>query len=350
MNSDFSTSAVLPSPHWLDEFTVRAKIDFITIEAPNPGAFKWYVLNSPAPEGLNLRIEIPEDLRKVKRSKRRQNLGNDWVTIHDPTMTDLQFLIDHIPEQGIVALEVTVDLLLRDGGSDRVKLEAAHKLIVKNLFPQKHSALSGRACRKRYDETQRRPVRDALNTKNFGTTAYWQQPRSSSNVRCYLKEDDPRIPTPQHSVRIEAHLERDWCQDFNIHRVFQLQLFAPELRKELSKLFFVARGVKTKTKRLQSKNEGRLNRARQLKEREEAIHARKFNQYGAQWAAERPSTPAHEVATDSVANERIGGALGKLRTQFLKLKSARNSGQLAERWDVKTLYLLAETISPSRKV
>ncbi|MEO8408422.1 MAG: hypothetical protein ABI476_08340, partial [Oxalobacteraceae bacterium] len=69
---------------------------------------------------------------------RRANNQPRSVTIHDPTVDDLQYLLDHYPTAHIGYIEIAVDAYLPQGSNDLYLLRQLKEQIRHCLAPQQH--------------------------------------------------------------------------------------------------------------------------------------------------------------------------------------------------------------------
>ncbi len=295
----------------------KAKIDFITIGIPaqlnHAGAAAFH-------RAIRGRINLP------------QRPHEDWITIHDPRMTDFQWLLDNHPETRVIAIEIAIDFTLHDGSNDIDQLMPLHSWINHHLFPQRHTMLT-HAARIRYDHQSGKYKRDTLATQGGDTTFQWRDKKQWLRVRLYRKNMDNNAPLEgQHSVRLEAKLDRGACQDFDLHRIAELPQFADKMRRELSNCFFVAAGIKPKIKRSRANAPEKAKKAAKSVEYEKQRVDTAWQRYGAQWAAAH----GYGVAPDTTANRAIGVALKQLREQMRGLKLTQKVAELPS-YEVATL-------------
>ncbi|MBU1264040.1 MAG: hypothetical protein KJ946_05395 [Gammaproteobacteria bacterium] len=302
----------------LADFSPKAKIDFITLHLPadlKTGADAYRFTGT-----IRGRIEAP------KRT------SGQWLTIHDPHRNDLQYLIDHYPDAEILMLEVAIDLFLKDGTNDPEQLQAAHRYLTINLFPQAHQRFAGRARRKIYtDNGQIRP--DTMKTGSGGKSVYWVNANAWEQVRLYIKTLDNKRPIDRHSVRLEITFNRGGCQKAGINRVCLLPMFAKKARRYLSPFFNVAMGIKPKIKRTRTKNPETAAKAAREAEKEQRRVLRSYNLYGAAWAGQK----GYRVVPDKQFSIMTGKGLKGLRDQLMELKLPENSAELVERWGPNSL-------------
>lgn len=287
----------------------RAKIDFIKIGVPHARVM-GATASKYVPQG---RVELP--------NKPWEN----WLTIHDPSMSDLQWLLDHVPEARILAIEVAVDWQLADGSNDQEQLMVLHGWLNHCLFPQRHAELS-QAKRHRYCHQSGKYKRDNLATQGGDTTFQWRDNKQKIRVRLYRKSMDNHAPlNGQHSIRLEATLERGGCQEFDLHRIAELPQFADRMRRELSDCFFVAEGIKPKVRRSRANTPTKAQEALRAVEIEQGRVGLAWGRYGAQWAEKH----GYEANPDTTANRAIGVALKQLREQMLGLKLTQKVAEIS---------------------
>lgn len=292
----------------LDDFSLKAKIDFITLKSP-------HILKTATD---------PEAHAEVNRSFDGMiKEGDDWFTIHDPSRADLQYLLDYYPEIEIQTLEVAVDLYLKDGSNDIAKLQAAHKYLTINLFPQRHSRMKGSGRRKYYLDGAIKF--DSLKTKSGSKTIYWKNSQEYEQVRLYIKTYDNEHPIERHSTRLEATLFRGGCQKASVSHICLLPTFVKHMRRYLSPFFHVAAGIKLKIKRSRTGNPLKKSKAIHEVEKERLLVERSYKRFGASWAAWH----GYNVISDKAASKMIGNALKTLREHLLGLKLPDKSAELA---------------------
>ena len=105
----------------------KAKIDCLTISRPASldTMQKWSDLKN----AITGRIQTP-----APKSKRK----GEWIAIHDPHVSDLQWLLDNHPEARILEIEIAVDFTLLDNDSGLKPLRELHGLLKTRLFPERH--------------------------------------------------------------------------------------------------------------------------------------------------------------------------------------------------------------------
>lgn len=322
MQMDYNGTDASPSS-WLAGFKPpRAKIDFITLRLP-----------SAIRTAADMRRFTSAMRGRVATAKTWRDLRDGWITIHDPHRDDLQCLLDNYPEAEILVLEVAVDLFLKDGTNDPAQLQAAHRHLTINLFPQAHQRLAERARRKIYtDNGLIRP--DTMKTGSGGKSVYWADANGREQVRLYVKTLDNKLPVKgQHSTRLEITLNRGGCQNAGINRVCLLPGFAKIVRSYLSPFFKVATGIKPKITRSRAMTPDKAAKATCEAAKARKSAKRTYERYGAAVAAKH----GQAIVIDRRASDAVGGALKGLREQLSGLELPNNSAELLERWGAESL-------------
>lgn len=286
----------------ISEWRVAASIDFITIAFPpylkdERDAYEFQ-------KNIKGTIAVPRKSRKA-----------DWLTIHDPTIGDLQYLIDQDPGTEILALEIAVDFRRADGSNDRAKLLELHGWLKQCLHPQHHSRIK-KARRKYYEATTGKIKPDNLKTRSGNETVYWSDRTHCEQVRLYVKDIDAHLSEFQHSTRLEVTLSRGGSQLADVHRVWMLPSFFDGARRYLTPFLKVARGIKPNIKRSRATRPDRVAAAAKQAEKERATVQRKYERYGAPWAART----GYSIIPDKAATKLIGVALAELRKDVMRLK------------------------------
>ena len=287
----------------------KAKIDFITLRILNNLDKKS---GAALAENVKGRIEVPRQHWK------------SWLTIHDPKIKDLQYLLDHHPDCEIQGLEVAIDFRLADDSNDRMKLITLHSWLKKRLFPQRDQRMQRVSRRKYYDLHLGKIVKDTLKTRSGVQSVYWTNNNGFEQMRLYIKTRDNGQPLAQHSVRVETTLSRGGCQNAHVSHVSTLPNFAKVIRTELSKLFYIAAGIKPSIKRLRSTTPQKAALAAKQAEKEKNRVNRTWERMGAAWAAEHD----YKTVPDTQVNRLIGVALKGLREEMLTLKLTRKVAEL----------------------
>jgi hypothetical protein len=282
----------------------KGKIDFITLRLP--ASIRSEADAARFTEKIQGRINAPHRWRDERDNR---------FTIHDPTRTDLQFIINEYHEAKILALEIALDFTLKDGSNHPVRLAKLHAWLKTHLFPQRHDRMKQKGRRKYYDKVDGKIRSDALKTRSSDTTVYWANTSGYEQVRLYIKTLDDGEPIDQHCVRIEATLDLGGCQRAGVHRVGLLPRFVDNMRRYLSPFFNVAAGIKPKIKRTRTRNPARAKDALKAADKERARVDRNWRNYGAAWAAKH----GYSIVPDTETNGLIGLALKELREVLMGL-------------------------------
>ena len=254
----------------------------------------------------------------IKTAKKWRGPKDDWLTIHDPFLQDLQFLIDDQPNTEILSLEIALDFTLKDGSNDPVRLVELHSWLKVCLYPQRHTRMQG-GYRKYYDASDKSIKLDAIKTRSSNRTVYWQNSSHYDQVRLYIKTLDNGKSIGRHSVRLEITLSRGGCQRAKVQRVGLFPIFAKNMRRYLSPFLNVAKGIKPEVKRIRSKNPVKLDIAASKAVKEQARAERNWKCYGAAWAANHD----YRIIPDTDTNRLIGSGLKGLQDSLRKLKLTR---------------------------
>lgn len=301
----------------LEQFKLKAKIDYITIELPPDS-----MMDGRAAIALHSSIK-----GRLEHAPRWRDFRDDWITIHDPTISDLQYLINHFPTVRIKALEVATDFFTKSRSNDLPKLIELHHWLRSRLFPERHDLMSNVSKRKFYDYRSHSIKDDALESRGGAQSAYWQNKTRYEQVRLYLKTRDNGGPVSGPlSVRIEATLYAGGCQNAGVSHVSMLCEFGDRLRRYLSRFLYVASGIKPKLKRSRARSPEGIAQARREAEKELRRVSRNWDKYGARWAAKH----GYQVEPDALANRLIGAALKALRDDLMRLSAPVKRAELPD--------------------
>lgn len=285
------------------QFRQAAKIDFLKIRLPSSirqerDAYEFS-------KNIKGRIEV---------AKKWKSQGEQWITIHDATAGDLDFLVTHHPDVEVLGIEVAVDFFLRDGSSDKARLIGLYADLRHCLFPQKADALKD-ARRKHYDEQSRKIERDALRTRAGVGSIYWAAATGYVQTRLYWKAIDNKQSVAQQSVRVEATFQRGGCQDAHLYTVADLPTFFGTLRKRCAPMMHVAEGIKPATARCRANTPEAVAKHHHEADKEQRRVARAWTRYGSAWAAKH----GYSVIPDTAMNRAIGDALNNLQRSLFGL-------------------------------
>lgn len=323
----------------LHAFRAEGKIDFITTRAHR--IFDSVTAAHAFQSAIRARACFAATYKGEK---------SEWVTIHDPFISDIQWLLDNHPEAPVQELETTVDFFLRDGSSDPVRLLGMFRRLKHSLLPQRHKALATSRRKKQYDSVDGKIKTIGMRDNGKATTVYWADNQSSvMQVRLYIKTHDNDEPLKtQHSVRLEVTMRRLGCQIEELHRIAELPDFVPNLRRYLSPAMYAAAGIKPTLKRTDRIRNDQRRGIAERKNRKAANKAnRTWDRYGASWIARNSRaklTPTDstkyrvrrdiEVLPDVEMNAMIGSALKGLQE---KLKMLKLTKKMAEKPDYNIL-------------
>jgi hypothetical protein len=236
-------------------------------------------------------LEIPRIFRN------HGERGCPQLAFHDPSTSDLQFLIERFPESRVLYIEFAVDFRLPDGDNDLNRLKVLKAQLRHCLLPQKHKRLK-QGRRKAYSIGKKRYLQDGVQAKCPDTQILFEAQAFGDRIALYVKETNNGTKPNQPWVRIEARLEGSGPGAAGLRLVGMLPHFAENLRKYLSPMMHVGCGYKNSVK---------LSKIRGY--RKDAWTA-----WGAQW---QPGWGL--VAPDVPTKEVIGYALNDLRGKLKKL-------------------------------
>lgn len=284
----------------------KAKIDFITLALPASIKSEIDAFH------FTKRIKNPDSI------KTSEKWGYDWLTIHDPELSDLQFLLDEHPDTVINSIEIAVDFALKDGSNDPMRLQELHSWLKLSLFPQRHELM--RTGRRKFYEQRNNSIKlDTLKTSSSDKSIYWADLGSREQVRLYIKTTDNKKTVERHCVRLEVTLNGGGCQRAKLYWVGNLPRFFKDMRPYLSRFLNVAKGIKPEIKRTRSKNPAKSLKAASNAIKEKARVDRWWKRCGSAWAAKH----GYKVIPDADTNRLIGGGLGRLQDRLKSLKLTR---------------------------
>jgi hypothetical protein len=306
----------------------KAKIDYLSFNIPPP------IWDNPAMVP-NFMQELSErdDYVKVSGIKPKlERYENVKITIHDPSIEEIQFLINEYPNTPIRVLEIALDFTLKDGSNDPVRLNELHSWLKRCLFPQRHKRMK-RGKRKFYDISDKRIKWDTLKTRSGNETIYWQDTSQIEQVRLYIKTQDNEEPIKEHSVRLEITLSQTACVLAKVDRIWMIPGFSKSMRRYLSPFVNVAKGIKPQIRRNRFTNSARQRDADLKAEKERKRAKRGWEQYGAAWAAEH----GYKIAPDADTNRLIGSGLKGLQDKMKGLKMTEKVAECVDYFEGFTL-------------
>jgi hypothetical protein len=226
------------------------------------------------------------------------------MAIHDPTLGDLQYLMNLFYDAQILRFELAVDARLPPGSNELWRLQVLKAQLRHCLYPQQHKTLE-QARRKSWDDTKgkngnfRNDGLKPLTPHNMGQII-WEAP-GWDKLALYVKDFDQGNRVERSCVRMEARLFTQGLQRAGLQRLGMLRHFAPKLRADFSDMFFIASGFK-------NNDEIAVGRG---------IPKDPWSPWGAQWKFKHFDA---KLRPDSAANVLVGAALGNLRTELSRLK------------------------------
>lgn len=254
---------------------LRAKIDCLTVSGRPPF--------------------VKADLEGMQRSFVGTLSGrNDTpaVTIHDPALSDLQYLLDYYPKARIDYIEIAVDAFLPDGSNELYLLRQLKEQMRHCMAPHEHPDFTPQD-RAYWDLAGKKRLADSVLREAPLTTVTYASRWKGLSMKLYLKTKDQRKSVPIISLRTELSMEvPDWS---GLDFVADLPTLAVALRKYCSKVFFIGRGFK------KSDSDGS-----------------KWNKFGA--APRQKKTTGLSIRPDTVANRKFGDALSILGRSLRRLK------------------------------
>lgn len=299
----------IASPVPLDNWTVSASIDFLTLtnlSSDRRSALKTALM------GIGARVKLA------------QHGNRDVITIHDPTSAQLQQIIDIYPNASIYAAEFSVDFRPADE-TDVSELAPVYKWFADALSPavpkaQRYMWDPSTGLRGRYVKAPDGPC-DTI------TTIIWRDGVERVKQRLYIKDRDGNGIFERPCVRLEATLSMAQCSNVGLAKAWQLATFGDNLRRVLSPCFQIVDSIKPKLKRARHKAGSNTDKKTQAhNDREVTKTCAGWDKGGAMWAANRH----YAVSSHHEARRRIGDALHRLGKHLKKLKLAKNSREVLE--------------------
>jgi hypothetical protein len=296
-------------PVALDGWTISASIDFLTLT------------NLTNDRRLALKTALMANGATVKLA---QDGSRDVITVHDPTLTHLQQIIDIYPNASIYAVEFSVDLRPA-GETDISELAPVYKWFADALHPAVPKAQ--RYIWDRSTGPRGRYVKAPDGPCGTITTVIWRDGLERVKQRLYIKNRDGNGIFERPCVRLEATFSMAECSNLGLAKAWQLTTFGTNLRRALSPCFQIVDGIKPKLKRARHKAGSATDKKTQAYNDREATKTRVgWDNGGAMWAANRDyATSSHHEA-----RRRIGDALHRLGKHLKKLKLAQNSREVLD--------------------
>ena len=223
----------------------------------------------------------------------RPNNQPKVVTLHDPSVNDLQYLQEHYPDARVTYIEIAVDAFLPDGSNDLYLLRQLKEQIRHCIAPQEHKNFT-RAERKFWNIPENRRSLDAASHAAPLTTVTYEARNNGLSLKLYLKTIDQGKPVPVYCLRAEFALKTTAPAWAGLSNVADLPAFTKNLRKHCSKAFCIGRGFK-----------------------ESDTDGHKWKQFGASWDLQKRK--GLRIRTDGVANRKFGDALNNLSRSLKRL-------------------------------
>lgn len=264
---------------------LHAKVDCISISWPR--RIKAEELEEMATL-MPGRLELPRD-----------NHGSSFITIHDPTLDDLRYLIAHFPKSHIDHFEVAVDAHLPPGSNDIYLLRQLKEQLRHCIAPQAHDHF--KSAERRYFDLERvRWTRDATAQEAPLTTVEYIDRKSGCRLKIYIKSKDHRRPVKQRYLRTELTLSGAAPSWAGMDLMEDLPKFAKRLRKYCASAFTVGRGFKRGDP-----------------------GGERWKKSGATWAINPSKGLA--VQPDACVNRAFGDALSDLGRSLMRLETVRSA-------------------------
>jgi hypothetical protein len=309
-----SREIALPVP--LDGWTVTPSIDFVTFTNGSDA-----LLHRLARE---MKKTEPKQLSHVKVAR---DHTRTVLTIHDPTIAQLQRMIDLCPNLDVYEVEFSIDFRPAGCGPAGLdELAPVFKWFADSLYP-----VTSKARRLRYEDTANGKGRFSPAPRGPGdtlTTHLWRDGLERIKQRLYIKFEDQNKTVERPSVRLEVRLGMTPCWEIGLWRAWQFAEFGTHLRSTLSPCFRIAEGIKPKLKRSRHKEGTRIEQeTNKANARELARVSAGWCNEGAMWAVRRGYT----VNPDKQTHKRIGDALNRLGKQLSALKLPEKP-RVVDRW------------------
>lgn len=294
-------------------YTLRAKIDYITIADAYLPTRKDGL--GAVQDDFDGRVELAARDRAINR-----------LSVHDPSVRDLQFLVDHVPETEVWEMEVAVDFLPVDPEPDLEALEAFQRQLFRGVAPHHHADMSW-VIRREADPLGGRVARlTTLEAKYPTGTKYWYDRAGRAEVKLYVKTLDNGRPVPRPFVRLEVKLMRGALQLALANYVGLLPRFMADLRRYVTPYFWIASGVSlANLPRLDRWVPGpRRDAAMKEAARSQARLDSDWDRFGAPMAYRNRMRGRLVLRPDAQANRRIGKALSNLQAAMKALQPPKS--------------------------
>lgn len=279
-----------------------------------------------------------EHLDRAGRAKIRKGLKHGTLTnvpkkvldaqgphlqINDPSVEDLQFLVENFHGSDMLRVEIAIDLHL-DGPMRDEPLHALRDQLRHCLYPQKHELLRG-AKRKVFRSEKKRYAADGLGQPlpPDAGQLIWEDHSTGCQLAVYIKTEDQGQRVDRPFVRLEVRFSPGACRRIGLQKVGLIPRFVPNMRKLLSDMIFVAQGFKNGAALL-----GR------------GVPKNPWDKLGAQWDAKGCAIRK----SDSSVNRRLQQAVNNLRSEC---KGIQPSSAEAGNYDAWCAECDSELIVPT---
>jgi hypothetical protein len=289
------------SPFCRGDIRASAAIEFISFRIP-------YDLTIAAALDTAMSTAFAEG-----RLKRPQKHEHDWLTLHDPTRSDMQALVSAHPNGEMLGIEIRVDFSPVLPSVPPTWYTDVRTYLRHAICPNGHP-LFQKAVRWRYDPVTKKTKKDLLGGRVRDGTLYIQNTAQYAFLRIYPK--GPLVDgSPDDLVRVEIKLDRGGCQLHALLALASLPSFFKRLRRGIGAAFFVARGAKFNPRSTKSKRPA-LRAAVDAANRTQRRNIETgFTKWGAMWCAKKRIP----LAPDPTATRLIGSALQRLSRSHKKL-------------------------------
>lgn len=255
--------------------------------------------------------------------KRVMDAHGPHLQINDPSVEDLQFLVEDFHGSDMLRVEIAIDLHL-DWPMRDEPLHALRDQLRHCLYPQKHELLRG-AKRKVFRSEKKRYAADGLGqplSPDAGQLI-WEDQSTGCQLAVYIKTEDQGQRVDRPFVRLEVRFSPGACRRIGLQKVGLIPRFVPNMRTLLSDMIFVAQGFKNGAALL-----GR------------GVPKNPWDKLGAQWNAKGRAI----LKSDSSVNRRLQQAVNNLRTKLTKIQPP---SVVAENYDVWCAECDAELAVPT---
>lgn len=258
---------------------LKAKVDCITI------SFPWEITQQQMEEMnvlMGKRWDAPMDGR-----------GPWFITVQDPTLADLRYLMKNFPNQSVDRLEIAVDAHLPPGCNDVYLLRRLKEQIRHCLAVQDHVWFDD-VKREYFDLKSRRWLHDSAAANAPLTTVNYESRKTGMGMKIYIKTIDGKSEIGTPFVRTELTLTGVAPDHAGIYTIADLPQFSRKLRKFCSDAFSFGKGYKT------GDSDGTI-----------------WQKYGAAWTFNQ--SKGLKLDRDKEANKAFGTALSNLRRSLVEL-------------------------------